>query len=81
MIDVMIITVALYLLVTLIAVPFQYRYLEGVLEEQQRLNQSTIEYYDNKEFREQLLHVNAQSGFLFSANLIAYLIFKKRKLL
>ncbi|UOQ46988.1 DUF3949 domain-containing protein [Gracilibacillus caseinilyticus] len=79
MFDVIIITVALYLFVTIIAVPFQYRYLVGVLEEQQRLNQSTIEYYEKKEFSEQLLHANAQSGFLILANLIAYLILKMKK--
>ncbi|MFD2656544.1 DUF3949 domain-containing protein [Gracilibacillus thailandensis] len=69
-----------YLLLSLVLVPFQYRYLTGVKEEQIRCEQNQSEYYNSKSVAEQILHANTQGNPVFIlANVMAYIIYKLKQ--
>ncbi|MDX8045847.1 DUF3949 domain-containing protein [Gracilibacillus sp. S3-1-1] len=67
----------IYILLSVIITPFQYRYLTGLKEEQQKAGQTQLEYYGGKTVSEQILTVNAQGNPLFwGANIFASVIIK-----
>ncbi len=69
--------VGAYILLSSVLVPFQYRYLEGLEEEQYRNWKNQSDYYKSKSAAEQVLHANAQGNLLFVlANVMAYIIYK-----
>ena len=77
LVKLILIVVGAYLLLSLVLVPFQYRYLTGVEEEQNRNGQNQTAYYESKSASEQILHANTQGNILFGfANVIAYAIYK-----
>lgn len=67
-----------YFIITLIALPFQYRYivaLERLKEENKDITQGDM--YDSLQYQELVLHANAQGNFLFvPANIMAKKIYK-----
>ncbi|MEO2074011.1 MAG: DUF3949 domain-containing protein [Bacillus sp. (in: firmicutes)] len=66
-----------YLLLSLILLPMQYKYVKHVKEERKKLGLSQGEYYDKMSFENQELHYNAQGNILFiGANLLATLLYK-----
>ncbi|WP_208590252.1 DUF3949 domain-containing protein [Gracilibacillus suaedae] len=48
---------------SLILVPFQYRYLTGLEEELKRNVQKQTAYYESKSASEQILHANTQGNY------------------
>ena len=70
------ILVGVYIFLTLILTPVQYRYISALKEEKSKQN------YEDKSFGEQYLHYNAQANILFiGANILATIIWhiKHRK--
>ncbi|TGB02249.1 DUF3949 domain-containing protein [Halobacillus salinus] len=75
-----IIIVSIYLVITFVMLPIQYRYLIGIKEEQDKNNQSTREYYEQMPIQEEVLHGNTQlNPMFFLANFLAWLILKFQK--
>jgi hypothetical protein len=70
----------MYVIITIIALPFQYRYINAIEEMKKRdIEKTQGQMYDSLEFEEQVIHANGQGNFLFfGANIIASLIYKKR---
>ncbi|PLR89816.1 DUF3949 domain-containing protein [Bacillus sp. T33-2] len=68
-----------YILLSLILLPIQYRYISQLKENtkrQRELGVTQEEYYDKMSFESQELHVNAQGNPLFlGANLFASLLY------
>lgn len=72
-----------YLLLSLILLPMQYKYVKHLKEERKELGLSQGEYYDKMSFENQQLHYNAQGNLFFlGANLLATLLYnwKHKKL-
>ncbi|MGG3560065.1 DUF3949 domain-containing protein [Neobacillus rhizosphaerae] len=69
-----------YLLLSLILLPVQYKYVKHLKEEDKKRKEiglSQAEYYDKMSFENQELHYNAQGNILFiGANLLATLLYK-----
>jgi hypothetical protein len=80
MIEVFGIFVIGYIILSIILVPFQYRYIEEM--KKQRIAHEKIgigqgEMFEQMEFEQQVLHANAQGNFLFLlANILATIIYK-----
>ena len=80
--EVFIIVVGGYILLSLILIPFQYRYVEQMekmrkANEKKGINQG--EMMENMKFEEQVLHANVQgSVFFFLANILATIIYKMK---
>ncbi|MGP4041033.1 DUF3949 domain-containing protein [Gracilibacillus sp. D59] len=75
--NIIMIMLGVYILISLVLVPVQYRYLAGLEAEQKRNGQNQSEYYQSKGVAEQVLHANAQGNPLFIlANVTAYNIYK-----
>ncbi|WHZ03845.1 DUF3949 domain-containing protein [Neobacillus sp. YX16] len=77
---VFIIIVGGYILLSLILVPFQYRYVEQ-MEKMRKANEkkgiSQGEMMENMEFEQQVLHANVQGSILFFlANILATIVYK-----
>ncbi|OLS39196.1 DUF3949 domain-containing protein [Bacillus sp. MRMR6] len=69
-----------YIVLSLVLVPFQYRYIKQ-LEEMRIINnakkKSQGDMYEEMEFEHQVLHANAQGNMLFFlANILATIIYK-----
>ena len=69
-----------YILLSLILIPFQYRYVEQ-MEKMRKVNEkkgiSQGEMMENMKFEEQVLHANAQGSILFIlANILATIVYK-----
>lgn len=69
-----------YILLSLILIPFQYRYVEQ-MERMRKANEqkgiSQGEMMENMKFEEQLLHANVQGSMLFFlANILATIVYK-----
>lgn len=77
---VFIIIVGGYILLSLILIPFQYRYVEQMEKmrkenEKKGINQG--EMMENMKFEEQVLHANVQGSMIFFlANLLATIVYK-----
>ncbi|RWZ55053.1 DUF3949 domain-containing protein [Halobacillus fulvus] len=70
------IMLGIYLFISLILTPFQYRYLSALEEERKR----SSDYYEAMPVQEEVLHGNAQGNPLFFlANLFAWLLLKLKK--
>lgn len=81
--EVLFIIVGGYLLLTLIMIPFQYRYVEQMEKkrlENEKKGKSQGEMIEDMEFQEQLLHANVQGNVLFFlANILATIIYKVKQ--
>jgi hypothetical protein len=79
---VFIIFVSGYILLSLILVPFQYRYveqMEKMRKENEKKGKSQGEMMEDMGFEEQVLHANAQGNMLFIlANILATIVYKVR---
>lgn len=69
-----------YIVLSLILVPFQYRYVEQ-MEKMRLLNKkkgiSQGQMFEDMEFGQQVLHANVQGNLLFLlANIIATIVYK-----
>ncbi|MDR7076894.1 hypothetical protein J2Y03_001917 [Neobacillus niacini] len=78
--EAVIIFVGGYILLSLILIPFQYRYVEQ-MEKMRRANEkngiSQGEMMENMKFEEQVLHANVQGSFIFFlANIFATIVYK-----
>lgn len=71
-----------YLLLSIILVPFQYRYiaqLEKLRKANEAKGKSQGEMFEEMEFENQVLHANAQGNLLFFlANILATVVYKIR---
>ncbi|MFD1020029.1 DUF3949 domain-containing protein [Thalassobacillus hwangdonensis] len=77
---IILIIVGIYLLINAIMTPIQYRYYQGMSEEQKRKGKSKQEYYEDMSFQEEQMHFFNQSSILFlPASITAYTIYKLRK--
>ncbi|PAE41541.1 DUF3949 domain-containing protein [Bacillus sp. 7884-1] len=69
-----------YILLSLILVPFQYRYveqMEKMRRENEKKGKSQGEMMEDMGFEEQVLHANAQGSMLFIlANILATIVYK-----
>ncbi len=69
-----------YLLLSLLLVPVQYKYIKLLKETQKRNKERGVseeDHYDQMSFETQQLHFNAQGNLLFiGANLLATLVYK-----
>lgn len=78
--EVFIIFVGGYILLSLILVPFQYRYVEQMAKrriENEKKGKSQGEMMEDMEFEEQVLHANVQGNMLFIlANMLATIVYK-----
>jgi hypothetical protein len=78
--DVFIIFVGGYILLSLILVPFQYRYIEQMAKrriENEKKGKRQGEMMEDMEFEEQVLHANVQGNILFIlANILATIVYK-----
>ncbi|WP_045516896.1 DUF3949 domain-containing protein [Neobacillus niacini] len=78
--EVFIIFVGGYILLSLILVPFQYRYVEQMAKrriENEKKGKSQGEMMEDMEFEEQVLHANVQGNMLFIlANILASIVYK-----
>lgn len=78
--EILLIFVAGYILLSLILVPFQYRYIEQMAKRRivnEKKGKSQGEMMEDMEFEEQLLHANVQGNMLFIlANIIATIVYK-----
>jgi hypothetical protein len=79
---VFIIIVGGYILLSLILVPFQYRYveqMEKMRKENEKKGKSQGEMMEDMEFEEQVLHANVQGSVLFIlANILATIVYKMK---
>jgi hypothetical protein len=79
---VFIIFVSGYILLSLILVPFQYRYveqMEKMRKENEKKGKSQGEMMEDMGFEEQVLHANAQGNMLFIlANILATIVYNVR---
>jgi hypothetical protein len=79
---VLIIFVGGYILLSLILVPFQYRYveqMEKMRKENENKGKSQGEMMEDMEFEEQVLHANVQGNVLFIlANILATIVYKMK---
>jgi phage regulator Rha-like protein len=80
MTEVMIGFVVGYIVLSLVLVPFQYKYIKQ-LEEMRKINsakgKTQSDMYEEMEFQHQVLHANAQGNMLFFlANILATIIYK-----
>jgi hypothetical protein len=78
--EVLMIFVGGYILLSLILIPFQYRYVEQ-MEKMRKANEmkgiSQGEMMENMKFEEQVLHANVQGSMLFILpNILATIIYK-----
>jgi hypothetical protein len=77
-----IIIVGGYILLSLILVPFQYRYveqMEKMRKENENKGKSQGEMMEDMEFEEQVLHANVQGSVLFIlANILATIVYKMK---
>lgn len=67
-----------YLLLSLLLLPVQYRYVKSLKEQQKQKEAKGIsqqEMYENMSFEEQLSHYHAQGLFFLGANLFATLMY------
>jgi hypothetical protein len=80
MIEVFGIVVVGYIILSIILVPFQYRYIEEMKKlrkEHEKKGISQGEMFEEMEFEHQQLHLNAQGNFLFLlANILATILYK-----
>ncbi|MFP7298797.1 DUF3949 domain-containing protein [Neobacillus niacini] len=78
--EVLLIVVGGYILLSLILIPFQYRYVEQMAKmrkENEKKGISQGEMMENMKFEEQLLHANVQGSiFFFLANILATIVYK-----
>jgi K+ transporter len=78
--EVLMIFVGGYILLSLILIPFQYRYVEQ-METMRKANEkkgiSQGEMMENMKFEEQVLHANVQGSMIFIlANILATIVYK-----
>lgn len=78
--EILLIFLAGYILLSLILIPFQYRYVEQ-MEKMRKDNEkkgiSQGEMMENMKFEEQVLHANVQGSMLFFlANILATIVYK-----
>lgn len=66
-------------IVTLVILPIQYKYIEGLEEMKKKSGKTQGEIYEEMSPQEQVLHRNAQANILFiPANIIAHIIYKRK---
>ncbi len=80
--EVLLIFVGGYILLSLILIPFQYRYVEQ-MEKMRKANEkkgiSQGEMMEKMKFEEQVLHANVQGSMIFIlANILATIIYKMK---
>ncbi|MDQ0973764.1 hypothetical protein QFZ31_003642 [Neobacillus niacini] len=78
--EVLFIFVGGYILLSLILIPFQYRYVEQ-MEKMRKANEKKgigqSEMMENMKFEDQVLHANVQASMIFIlANILATIIYK-----
>ena len=74
------ILLSVFLVVTIIMIPIQVRYLRAIKEEMNKKKLSQDKYFDQMEFQEELLHMNSQGNLFFMpANFIAWLWLRMKK--
>jgi nitrate reductase gamma subunit len=80
MVDVFFIIIIGYILLTLILIPFQYRYVEQMEKmriENEKKGKSQGEMMEDMEFEQQVLHANVQGNLIFlPATILATIIYK-----
>ncbi|MFJ5758839.1 DUF3949 domain-containing protein [Neobacillus sp. NPDC093182] len=81
--EVLMIFVGSYILLSLILIPFQYRYVEQ-MEKMRKVNEkkgiSQSEMMENMKFEEQILHANVQGSMIFFlANILATIVYKMKQ--
>ena len=70
----------IYVLLSLLLTPLQYRYLEAIKEEQEKDNQTQREYFESMPLQEEVLHGNNHvNPLFFLANFFAWVILKAQK--
>ena len=78
--DTIIIFVGGYILLSLILIPFQYRYveqMEKMRKENEKKGKSQGQMMEDMEFQEQILHANVQGNLLFFlANILATIVYR-----
>jgi hypothetical protein len=78
--EVLIIFVGGYILLSLILIPFQYRYVEQMEKMRKNSEKNGIsqgEMMENMKFEDQVLHANAQGSMIFIlANILATIVYK-----
>ncbi|MBY0148767.1 DUF3949 domain-containing protein [Neobacillus niacini] len=78
--EVLMIFVGGYILLSLILIPFQYRYveqMEKMRKENEKKGVSQGEMMENMKFEEQVLHANVQGSMIFFlANILATIVYK-----
>ena len=78
--EAVIIFVGGYILLSLILIPFQYRYveqMEKMRKENEKKGKSQGQMMEDMEFQEQILHANVQGNLLFFlANILATIVYK-----
>ncbi|MFB3162219.1 DUF3949 domain-containing protein [Neobacillus sp. 179-J 1A1 HS] len=70
-----------YILLSLILIPFQYRYVEQMEKKMRKANEKKgigqSEMMENMKFEDQVLHANVQASMIFIlANILATIIYK-----
>jgi K+ transporter len=78
--EVLLIFLGGYILLSLILIPFQYRYveqMEKMRKENEKKGVSQGEMMENMKFEEQVLHANVQGSMIFFlANILATIVYK-----
>jgi K+ transporter len=78
--EVLLIFLGGYILLSLILIPFQYRYveqMEKMRKENEKKGISQGEMMENMKFEEQVLHANVQGSMIFFlANILATIVYK-----
>ena len=73
---------AIYIVISLLIMPLQYRYIKAIKAEEKKLRASgkkQSEMYDRMNAGEQVLHENAQgNGIFFLANILASILYRIR---
>lgn len=78
--EILVIFIIGYILLSLILIPFQYRYVEQMEKmriENEKKGKSQGEMMEDMEFEQQVLHANVQGNLLFFlANILATIVYK-----
>lgn len=75
----LIFVLVIYIVIILIYIPVQYKYIESLIEMQKRKKLKQGDLYDDLPVQDQLVHSALQGGILFPANAIAYYLFKRKQ--
>ncbi|UOQ45998.1 DUF3949 domain-containing protein [Halobacillus salinarum] len=71
--------IGMYVLLSCLLVPIQYRYLKAVQKERVEKRQTQNEYYGSMPLQEEILHGNIQGNPLFFlANIMAWILLKRK---